>query len=266
MNKKGIVFFDVDGTLINWSKGITSPTEMTKESIKKLQDNGYLTFIATGRPKNLINEELKDLNTDGFICSNGAYVEMNNEVLLNEHLENSKLKKLLKCLKELNIGYMLEGQEKNYILDEDNKFLMDFIQEANLDIKNFSTDWDIDTVKVSKVIAMGENKESYNKVYEKCSKEGFAFTRSYKEEIFEINDEKFSKGYGVTKVLEKLDISRDKAYAFGDGDNDIEMFQVVKHGIAMGEHYKGLEEVAFDITENVENEGITKALIKHGLI
>ncbi|WP_300385469.1 HAD hydrolase family protein [Clostridium sp.] len=46
----------------------------------------------------------------------------------------------------------------------------------------------------------------------------------------------------------------------------MEMFQAVKHGIAMGDHYKGLEEFAFDTTENVENEGITKALIKHGLI
>ena len=266
MNKKGIVFFDVDGTLIDWTKGISNPTEMTRESIKKLQDNGYLTFIATGRPKNLINEGLQDLNTDGLICSNGAYVEMNNEVLLNEPLENDKLTRILDYLEELNIGYMLEAQEKIYILNEDNKFLIDFIEEANLDIKNFSTDWNRDEVKVSKIIAMAENKEGFDKVYEKFSKEGFAFMTNPKEGVFEINDEKFSKGYGVSKVLEKLDISSNRAYAFGDGDNDMEMFQVVKHGIAMGGHYKGLEEFAFDTTEDVENEGITKALKKLGLI
>ena len=266
MNKKGIVFFDVDGTLIDWVRGISDPTEMTRESIKKLQENGYLTFISTGRPKNLINESLKELNTDGLICSNGAYVEMNNEVLVNESLENDKLTKLLDYLEELNIEYMLESQEKNYILNEDNKLVMEFVKEANLDISNFSTNWKKGEVKASKIIAMAENKEGFNKVYEKFSNEGFAFLRNLKEEIFEINDKKFSKGYGVTKVLEKLDISSDKAYAFGDGDNDMEMFQVVKHGIAMGNHYKGLEKVAFDITENVENEGITKALIKHGLI
>lgn len=266
MSKKGIVFFDVDGTLIDWVKGISNPTEMTRESIKKLQENGYLTFIATGRPKNLINESLRDLNTDGFICSNGAYVEMDNEVLVNESLENDKLTRLLDYLEELNIEYMLESQEKNYILNEDNKLVMEFVKEANLDISNFSTNWKKDEVKASKIIAMAENKEGFNKVYERFSNEGFAFLRNLKEEIFEINDKKFSKGYGVTKVLEKLDISSDKAYAFGDGDNDMEMFQVVRHGIAMGDHYKGLEEVAFDITENVENEGITKALIKHGLI
>ena len=266
MNKKGIVFFDVDGTLIDWTKGISNPTEMTRESIKKLQDSGYLTFIATGRPRNLINEGLQDLNTDGFICSNGAYVEMNNEVLLNEPLANDKLKKILNYLEELNIGYMLEAQEKIYILNEENKFLIDFIEEANLDIKNFSTDWNRDEVKVGKIIAMAENKEGFDKVYEKFNKEGFAFMTNPKEGVFEINDEKFSKGYGVSKVLEKLEINSDRAYAFGDGDNDIEMFQVVKHGIAMGGHYKGLEEFAFDTTEDVENEGITKALKKLGLI
>jgi Cof subfamily protein (haloacid dehalogenase superfamily) len=266
MNKKGIVFFDVDGTLIDWTKGISNPTEMTRESIKKLQDNGYLTFIATGRPRNLINEGLQALNTDGLICSNGAYVEMNNEVLLNEPLENDKLTRILDYLEELNIGYMLEAQEKIYILNKDNKFLIDFIEEANLDIKNFSTDWKRDEVKVSKIIAMAENKEGFNKVYEKFANEGFAFMTNPKEGVFEINDKKFSKGYGVSKVLEKLDISSDRAYAFGDGDNDMEMFQVVKHGIAMGGHYKGLEEFAFDTTEDVENEGITKALKKLGLI
>lgn len=266
MNKKGIVFFDVDGTLIDWTKGISNPTEMTRESIKKLQDNGYLTFIATGRPRNLINEGLQALNTDGLICSNGAYVEMNNEVLLNEPLENDKLTRILDYLEELNIGYMLEAQEKIYILNKDNKFLIDFIEEANLDIKNFSTDWKRDEVKVSKIIAMAENKEGFNKVYEKFANEGFAFMTNPKEGVFEINDEKFSKGYGVSKVLEKLDIRSDRAYAFGDGDNDMEMFQVVKHGIAMGGHYKGLEEFAFDTTEDVENEGITKALKKLGLI
>lgn len=266
MRKKGIVFFDVDGTLIDWVRGIQDPTEMTKESIKKLQDNGYITFISTGRPLNLINESLRSLNTDGFICSNGAYVEMNNEVLYSEHLENGKLKRILDYLEELNIEYMLESQVKNYIANENNKLLDEFIKEASLDISNFSTDWNKDEVKTSKIIALSEDKEGFNKVYEKFANEGFDFTRNLRTEIFEINDAKFTKGYGVTKVLEKLDISSDKAYAFGDGDNDVEMFKVVKHGIAMGGHYKGLEEVAFDTTEDVKNEGITKALIKHGLI
>ena len=39
-NLKGIVFFDVDGTLIDCGKGLYKPSNKTKEAIKKLKENG----------------------------------------------------------------------------------------------------------------------------------------------------------------------------------------------------------------------------------
>ena len=83
---------------------------------------------------------------------------------------------------------------------------------------------------------------------------------------FEIFDSKYTKGYGISKLLEIIDMDREKTYAFGDGENDVEMFQVVKHGIAMGGYHKKLEQYAYDFTEDVKNEGITKGLKKLGLI
>ena len=37
-NLKGIVFFDVDGTLIDCGKGLYKPSNKTKEAIKKLKE------------------------------------------------------------------------------------------------------------------------------------------------------------------------------------------------------------------------------------
>ena len=85
-------------------------------------------------------------------------------------------------------------------------------------------------------------------------------------DMFEIYDERYNKGYGVKKLLEMLNISKEDSYAFGDGENDLEMFQEVKHGIAMGGYFEKLGEYAFDFTEDVQNEGITKGLEKLGLI
>ena len=42
------------------------------------------------------------------------------------------------------------------------------------------------------------------------------------------------KGIGVNKVLEYYGIDKSQAMAFGDGNNDIEMFEQVGHPIAMG--------------------------------
>lgn len=41
MENRGVVFFDVDGTLIDWTKKIYVPTKVTKDAIVKLRENGY---------------------------------------------------------------------------------------------------------------------------------------------------------------------------------------------------------------------------------
>lgn len=267
MKNKGIVFFDVDGTLIDWTKKIYAPTKATKKAIEKLKENGYLTILATGRPKNCIDEGIVDLGLNGYIASNGAYAEIDNKVLFNETLENKELKVLLNFLEENNVVYMLEGQEYNYVLDINNEKISKLIKEANLNINNFREEWDKDTVQVSKIIAVAYDEKSFDLVTDRFRKEGYAFMSNLSNGgLFEIYKAKYTKGYGVEHLLNLLDISKDNAYAFGDGENDIEMFQSVKHGIAMGGYHEKLEQYAYDFTEDVENEGIEKGLLKLGLI
>ena len=106
-----------------------------------------------------------------------------------------------------------------------------------------------------------------NLVYKRFKDEEYAFMSNLSDGgLFEIYKSKYTKGYGVEHFLNVLDISKENAYAFGDGENDIEMFQAVKHGIAMGGYHPRLEEHAYDFTEDVENEGIEKGLKKLGLI
>lgn len=267
MENKGVVFFDVDGTLIDWTKKIYSPTKATKDSIVKLRENGYLTILATGRPKNCIDEGILDLGLNGYIASNGAYAEIDNKVLFNETLDNKELKILLDFLEENNVVYMLEGQEYNYVLDINNEKISKLIKEANLNKDNFREDWDKETVQVSKIIAVAYDNKSFDLVCERFKKEGYAFMSNLSNGgLFEIYKAKYTKGYGVEHLLKLLDISKENAYAFGDGENDIEMFQAVKYGIAMGGYHEKLEQYAYDFTEDVENEGIEKGLIKLGLV
>lgn len=46
-------------------------------------------------------------------------------------------------------------------------------------------------------------------------------------------------------------------------DNDMEMLQLVGHGMAMGNALKHIKEIASDITDMVDNEGIAKAFKKY---
>ena len=119
-------------------------------------------MLATGRPRNGMNEDLISLGFDGYIGSNGAYIEMNNKVLLDESLDKELLKEILDFLEENKITYMIEGQAKNYVADLKDKKLVEFISDASLGIENFTEDWDRETVKAVKIIVLGNQKRKRN--------------------------------------------------------------------------------------------------------
>ena len=74
------------------------------------------------------------------------------------------------------------------------------------------------------------------------------------------------KGIGVNKVLEYYGIDKSQAMAFGDGNNDIEMFEQVGHPIAMGNASDDLKAVADEICGDVSEDGIYQYCLENELI
>jgi hydroxymethylpyrimidine pyrophosphatase-like HAD family hydrolase len=71
-----------------------------------------------------------------------------------------------------------------------------------------------------------------------------------------------SKGDGVLRLLDAIDVSTKHTCAFGDGENDIEMFQAVEYSVAVANAKPKLKCVAKFVTESNENSGVAKALFK----
>ena len=71
-----------------------------------------------------------------------------------------------------------------------------------------------------------------------------------------------SKGDGVLKLLEHVGINPEQTCAFGDGENDIEMFQLVKYGIAVENAKVELKAEAKFITDSNANNGVANVLDK----
>ena len=53
MKHKGVVFFDVDGTLIDWTKKIYAPTKVTKDAIIKLKRKWLFNYFSNWKTKKL---------------------------------------------------------------------------------------------------------------------------------------------------------------------------------------------------------------------
>ena len=71
-NNTKIAFFDIDGTIYLYGKGVPDDT---KSSIKKFRENGNIAVICTGRTKNMIFPEILDIGFDGIIAGAGTYVD-----------------------------------------------------------------------------------------------------------------------------------------------------------------------------------------------
>ena len=67
-------------------------------------------------------------------------------------------------------------------------------------------------------------------------------------------------------VLDYFGIDKEDAIAFGDGNNDIEMFEVVGNKIAMGNASDELKEIATDICKTAADDGIYHYCLEKGLI
>ena len=113
MDKRKILFFDIDETLLS-HKTFTIP-ESTKNALKKAKENGHLIFINTGRTKSLIGDDIKELEFDGYICGCGTYIEVDNKVLYNNIVNEDKYNAILESLKKYELKAVLEGVDAIYI-------------------------------------------------------------------------------------------------------------------------------------------------------
>jgi Cof subfamily protein (haloacid dehalogenase superfamily) len=69
-----------------------------------------------------------------------------------------------------------------------------------------------------------------------------------------------SKGTALKSLMDHLGLERDEVVAIGDGANDISLFSNSGLGIAMGNAHEELKRVANYITEDVEHNGVARAI------
>ena len=78
----------------------------------------------------------------------------------------------------------------------------------------------------------------------------------------EISVKGIDKQVAIEFVLEKLSLTKDQAIVFGDGDNDIPMFNAVGYKIAMANGTDKLKALANEVTLDADTNAIETSLSK----
>lgn len=230
MDKK-IIFFDVDGTL--YAPGQEGISEKVKNAIIQTRDKGHLCFIASGRPDAFISQYIKEMGFDGYVLANGAHIKYRNKDLKVRYIDYNCLKEIIDKLKKKNIEYVFETPTYSYI-DKKQEKLLHFYSKCNIDFCHFCYEFDEDEVMHKTVkIEVWINNEDELKYVQSCH-DSFIYELHPDHHSMEIYTKDVSKAIGILDVLNLLDISVENSLCFGDGTNDVEMFETVGHSIAMG--------------------------------
>lgn len=271
-----VIFFDIDGTLVTPKNQIPNSTKI---AIKELKRKGHLPVIATGRPPAMLEPIAKELEIESYIALNGQHIVVEGENIHSNYLSTDILEQLITTSYEKEDRTFLLSEDKvigNTFMDElmDPVFLTyvyrklaDLSTEVVLTLFKHMTEKPLSRAKYEKenVLAAFINTEAEQDVMYQDKFPNLHFTRATPF-FSEVTTKGSHKATGMKKIVEYLGLKMEDTFAFGDSLNDIEMLEATEIGIAMGNAWPELKEVADYITSHVEEDGIYSGLNDFDLI
>lgn len=250
--EKALIFFDIDGTLLNDEKQLPAST---KESIRLLQEKGHDVAIATGRAPYFFKDLLQELQIDSYVCFNGQYVVYKGELIYQNTLDETTFTKFERYASSLNHPLVFMAEESYTTNGKDHPDVRESIQSLMIDLPEYNPDFhEQKNLHQALLFCKPDEQQQYVERFPE-----FKFVRWHPLSV-DVLPREGSKAYGISKFIAHAKIDLKHVYAFGDQLNDLEMLSYVEHGVAMGNAPAQVQAQARYITKDVNEDGI-----KHGL-
>ena len=253
-----IIFFDIDGTLVNPAVG--EIPEKTVEALNRLRERGVLLCVATGRPTASL-PDFGDLRFDAFCTFNGSLCYTEKEIIHSDPIPPEAVRQVIQ--NAAAIGRPVSAALRHRLVangwDED---LAGYYQLAGLQL-TVADDFESACEEAVYQIMLGCREQDHPEIIRGA--EGVAITFSW-DRAADVIPAGSGKAQAVEKILAYYQLDSSQAMAFGDGVNDLEMLQTVGTGVAMGNADSRLKAVADDVCGPVGEDGIYHYCVLHELI
>ena len=249
-----IIFFDIDDTLSR--NGIIA--EHNKATLEQLAETDIKLVISTGRSKAILPADilaLLDANVlDAIICMNGQYSFDHSGVISDYPLSAEQTEKITYLCQQSGLIHKFDSAT-HIVWSDENERLRDY----NARTPNSFVDpeyYKSNTVYQCSVF--------FNNPEDKMQDVDFAkydlklvHWHHIGADILPIDA---SKARGIKDVCAYYGVDVRECMAFGDGMNDLEMFDLVGFAVAMGDAKPALIERADFVTGTIEEFGIQAVL------
>lgn len=259
-----LVIFDIDGTLIPMFTHVIA--EETKQAIIQLKRKGILVALATGRQYSTIQDELKQLGFDYYLCGNGACITDVKGIPLILHSFDEKT---------------VEDLTKDFIAFQA-PLIFRYVRGAinanpNVPISDYNKGFfkPNQTNKQNNYFKPAKNEFPYAALtnLEQCQfmqlkmkYDSLRFVMTGGGMLCDITKKGIHKGKGLQDLCVFLGINKQDSIAFGNDSNDIELLAEAGIGVAMGDAQEEVKIVADYISGTCKKLGVVTALRQFNLI
>lgn len=249
-----VIFFDIDDTLSR-NGIIATHNQATLEALAKTD---IKLVISTGRSKAILPADILALLEadvlDAIICMNGQYSFDNQGLISHYPLSAEQADKIVQLCKTSELIHKFDSATHIAWSDE-NERLRDF----NAKTPNSIVD---PLYYLSNPVY--QCSVFFNNQFDKMQDIDFAqddlklvHWHHIGADILPANA---SKARGIKDVCRYYGVDATECMAFGDGMNDLEMFDLVGYAVAMGDAQPALIERADFVTGTIEERGIQSVL------
>ncbi|MCC3374403.1 Cof-type HAD-IIB family hydrolase [Cohnella sp. REN36] len=253
-----IIFFDIDGTLLDEDKRIP---EDAAEAVRALKMSGIEPVIATGRAPYFFQPIAEQLGIDSFVSLNGAYVVYRGREVHQRHIPLSDLERLVQLTEGHGHALVFQGKSAFHSNRESHAAVFASVDSLKVAQPGFDPDfWRREGIYQVFLHCRQHEERAYIDALP-----DLRFIR-WHDQAMDVLPRTGSKAEGIQKLLDALGLTPAEAVAFGDGLNDKEMLKLVGLGIAMGNSHAELIPCADYVTSRVDEGGVRNGLVYAGCI
>ncbi len=256
MNNRYVISLDLDNTLLNYDKKIST---RTKNYLKKLYDNGHIIVIASGRIYDTCYEIVSKLNFINYMITDSGsiiYDIKNKKIIYKKKLSKENIKSLINLYDD-NFEY-IEFSDEHYYYKYTKNDLNYYGLSRNIeDIKEFIKNNNIIHSTI-KLFNYQNNYKIINEINNKFKNLHAFEMKNEDNEIrwLEIVRKNVSKFQAIKYILRLEKINIKNTISFGDNYNDIEMIEKSKYGVAMENAIEDVKKIAPYKTKSCNEDGI----------
>ena len=275
MEKKKLIFLDIDGTLT--PPGTNTPPESALEAIRAAREKGHKIFLCTGRNP-AMTAPLAAYGFDGAVNCAGGYVTCGEEVIFDRPMTAEEQRDVTEALSGGSVFCIFEAKDASFGDDRVDRLLKKIPGPLGSELARWrrALEEDHGVVPLSDYDGRPVYKVSFMCLKKKQLREAKAlledrFQFCLQDFVFgivsgELLNRAFSKGDGLRRICARLGAAVEDTIGFGDSMNDLSLMETAAISVCMGNGSRKLKKIADFVCPPVDRDGLAAAFVRLGLV